>query len=175
MIKHATPKSLYRSRCRSCAAGRRPCAAGQAAARADVPVLHHCPRLGERKMMPETASFRAACGRYLHLWHLDDRCLQVRPHRLGDMAACASAAPAQGGSAGMDQAHSADGPHVIGFDGKSHVIWRNGEVVFEGSRIIFVGRGFEGHVDERIDYGNAIIGAGVHRPRCAGRPRLRRC
>ncbi len=49
---------------------------------------------------------------------------------------------------------------VIGFDGKGHVIWRNGEVVFEGPRIIFVGRGFEGHVDERIDYGNAIIGPG---------------
>jgi cytosine/adenosine deaminase-related metal-dependent hydrolase len=50
--------------------------------------------------------------------------------------------------------------HVIGFDGKGHVLWRNGEVVFEGARILFAGRGFEGRIDEDIDYGEAVIGPG---------------
>lgn len=50
--------------------------------------------------------------------------------------------------------------HVIGFDGTGHVLWRNGEVVFEGQRILFVGRGFEGRVDEDIDHGEAVIGPG---------------
>ncbi len=50
--------------------------------------------------------------------------------------------------------------NVIGFDGRSHVIWRNGEIVIEGTRIIFVGRGFEGRTDGDIDYGEAMIGPG---------------
>lgn len=50
--------------------------------------------------------------------------------------------------------------HVIGFDGKGHVLWRNGEVVFEGDRILFLGRDFEGPVDEDIDHGQALIGPG---------------
>jgi cytosine/adenosine deaminase-related metal-dependent hydrolase len=49
---------------------------------------------------------------------------------------------------------------VVGFDGAQHVLWRNGEVVFEGSRILFVGRDFPGPVDQWIDYGNALIGPG---------------
>lgn len=50
---------------------------------------------------------------------------------------------------------------VVGFDGRSHVVWRNGEVVFTGDRIEFVGRHFPGHVDRRIDYGRALIGPGL--------------
>ena len=49
---------------------------------------------------------------------------------------------------------------VVGFDGTQHVLWRDGEVVFEGSRIEFVGRGYPGPVDQWIDYGNALIGPG---------------
>lgn len=49
---------------------------------------------------------------------------------------------------------------VVGFDGAQHVLWRDGEVVFEGSRILFVGRGFAGPVDQWIDHGNALIGPG---------------
>ncbi|MBC3269905.1 MULTISPECIES: amidohydrolase family protein [Pseudomonas] len=49
---------------------------------------------------------------------------------------------------------------VVGFDGTQHVLWRDGEVVFEGSRIEFVGRGYSGPVDQWIDYGNALIGPG---------------
>ncbi|KAE9644651.1 amidohydrolase family protein [Pseudomonas sp. PB106] len=49
---------------------------------------------------------------------------------------------------------------VVGFDGTQHVLWRDGEVVFAGSRIEFVGRGYAGPVDQWIDYGNALIGPG---------------
>nr|WP_225927233.1 amidohydrolase family protein [Pseudomonas ekonensis] len=49
---------------------------------------------------------------------------------------------------------------VVGFDGTRHVLWRDGEVVFEGSRIVFVGRGYPGPVDGWTDYGNALIGPG---------------
>jgi cytosine/adenosine deaminase-related metal-dependent hydrolase len=50
--------------------------------------------------------------------------------------------------------------HVIGFDGRGHVLWRNGEVVFADGRILFVGRGFEGRIDEDLDFGEAVIGPG---------------
>ena len=50
--------------------------------------------------------------------------------------------------------------HIIGFDGHSHIIIEQGEVVFEGNTILFVGHGFEGHVDRSIDYGHAVIGPG---------------
>lgn len=50
---------------------------------------------------------------------------------------------------------------IIGFDGTSHVFWRNGEVVFSGDRIEFVGRDFPGHVDRTVDCGNAVISPGL--------------
>ncbi|MFX1765794.1 hypothetical protein PWP93_25010 [Paraburkholderia sp. A1RI-2L] len=50
---------------------------------------------------------------------------------------------------------------VIGFDGRSHVFWRDGEVVFSGERIEFVGRGFAGPVDHTVDYGQAVISPGL--------------
>src|SRR6187399_2655135 len=50
---------------------------------------------------------------------------------------------------------------VIGFDGRSHVYWRKGEVVFSDSRIEFVGRDFPGPVDHVVDYGHAVIGPGL--------------
>ena len=50
---------------------------------------------------------------------------------------------------------------VIGFDGESHVYWRDGEVVFSGDRIEFVGRNFQGHVDRTVDYGQAVICPGL--------------
>ncbi len=42
---------------------------------------------------------------------------------------------------------------VLGFDGASHVLWRDGEVVFAGDRIEFVGRGFPGPVDRTSTMG----------------------
>ena len=49
---------------------------------------------------------------------------------------------------------------VVGFDGRQHVLWRHGEVVFEGGKIVFVGRGFPGEVAQWVDYGHALIGPG---------------
>ncbi len=46
---------------------------------------------------------------------------------------------------------------VVGFDGTSHVFWRDGEVVFSGDRIEFVGRNFPGRVDRTVDHGQAVI------------------
>ncbi|MBU3737505.1 MAG: amidohydrolase family protein [Rhodoferax sp.] len=50
---------------------------------------------------------------------------------------------------------------VLGFDGRGHVLWRNGEVVFSGKHIEFVGRGFSGTVDCRRDFGRALISPGL--------------
>ena len=51
--------------------------------------------------------------------------------------------------------------YVIGFDGSAHELWRDGEVVFSGNAIEFVGRGFQGRVDRTIDYGRAVISPGL--------------
>ncbi|MEO5606875.1 MAG: amidohydrolase family protein [Polaromonas sp.] len=50
---------------------------------------------------------------------------------------------------------------VVGFNGTSHEVWRNGEVVFSGNTIEFVGRNFQGHVDKTVDYGRALLGPGL--------------
>jgi cytosine/adenosine deaminase-related metal-dependent hydrolase len=50
---------------------------------------------------------------------------------------------------------------VVGFNGKSHELWRDGEVVFSADKIEFVGREFPGHVDKTVDYGHALIGPGL--------------
>ena len=49
---------------------------------------------------------------------------------------------------------------VLGFKRSVHVIYKNGEVVFEGNKILHVGYEFPGEVDRTIDYGNALIGPG---------------
>ncbi len=50
--------------------------------------------------------------------------------------------------------------YVIGFDGRGHVIWRQGEVVYAGDRIEFVGQRFAGETDRTLDFGRAMIGPG---------------
>jgi cytosine/adenosine deaminase-related metal-dependent hydrolase len=50
--------------------------------------------------------------------------------------------------------------HVIAWDGRSHRTLRDGEVVFRGDTILFVGRGFDGPVDHEIDGGRAVLGPG---------------
>lgn len=50
--------------------------------------------------------------------------------------------------------------YVIAWDGASHRTLRDGEVVYRGDTILFVGRGFEGPVDVEIDGGNAVLGPG---------------
>ena len=49
---------------------------------------------------------------------------------------------------------------VVGYENGGHVLLPFGEVVFENGAIIFVGHGFSGHVDRRIDCGAALIGPG---------------
>jgi cytosine/adenosine deaminase-related metal-dependent hydrolase len=51
--------------------------------------------------------------------------------------------------------------YVVGFNGGSHELWQNGEVVFEDDAILFVGRNFPGHLDRIVDYGDALIGPGL--------------
>ncbi|MCR2823295.1 chlorohydrolase family protein [Lederbergia panacisoli] len=52
------------------------------------------------------------------------------------------------------------GAYVIGHDGDDHVIYKNGEVVFEGNTIEYVGKSYEGNVDREIAAGNAIVSPG---------------
>ena len=49
---------------------------------------------------------------------------------------------------------------VIGHEHGTHVIHEHAEVVFQGSTIVFVGQGYEGPVDQRHDFGEAIISPG---------------
>src|SRR5215469_15994530 len=50
---------------------------------------------------------------------------------------------------------------VIGFNGVSHELWRDGEVVFSDGRIEFVGRDFPGRADRTVNYGRAVIAPGL--------------
>lgn len=50
--------------------------------------------------------------------------------------------------------------YVVGFNGASHTLWRDGEVVFDDQTILFVGRRFPGPVDRTVDYEDALIGPG---------------
>ncbi len=50
---------------------------------------------------------------------------------------------------------------VVGHKDSSHRLLRNGEVVFEGGEILFVGHGFPGEVARRVDFGNALISPGL--------------
>jgi cytosine/adenosine deaminase-related metal-dependent hydrolase len=49
---------------------------------------------------------------------------------------------------------------VVGHRDGRHVLYRDGEVVFERDRIVFVGHGYPGPVARRVDYGAALIGPG---------------
>ena len=50
---------------------------------------------------------------------------------------------------------------VVGHANGRHALIGNGEVVFEGDRIIFVGRDFPGEVAARHDFGMALISPGL--------------
>ena len=52
------------------------------------------------------------------------------------------------------------GAFVIGFDGDDHVIYPNGEVVYQRDTILFVGHGYDQPVDQTVDAGQAIISPG---------------
>ena len=49
---------------------------------------------------------------------------------------------------------------IVGHRDGRHCLLRDGEIVFEDGKVIFVGHGFAGEVAERHDHGNAIIAPG---------------
>jgi 8-oxoguanine deaminase len=51
--------------------------------------------------------------------------------------------------------------YVLGFDGTRHTLIEDGEVVFEGDSIVFVGRNYEGPVDEDRDYSQSLVMPGL--------------
>lgn len=51
--------------------------------------------------------------------------------------------------------------YILGYDGGGHVLIRDGDVVYENDRIIFVGHNYAGTVDESFDLGQAIITPGL--------------
>jgi cytosine/adenosine deaminase-related metal-dependent hydrolase len=53
------------------------------------------------------------------------------------------------------------GDWVVGHRDGRHCLLRSGEVVIEGDQVIFAGHGFPGEVEERRDYGIALITPGV--------------
>ncbi len=53
------------------------------------------------------------------------------------------------------------GAFVIGFDGNDHVIYPDGEVVYAGDTIIYVGHHYGEPVDQTIDAGLALISPGL--------------
>jgi cytosine/adenosine deaminase-related metal-dependent hydrolase len=55
---------------------------------------------------------------------------------------------------------------VIGFDGESHRIIREGVVVFEKERIIHIGKSYQGQVDERIDAKGKLVTPGFINTHC---------
>lgn len=50
---------------------------------------------------------------------------------------------------------------VVGHKDGGHRLLKDGEVVFEGGQILFVGHQFPGEVARRIDFGNALISPGL--------------
>lgn len=50
--------------------------------------------------------------------------------------------------------------YLIGFVDDDHCIIDGGEIVHDHDRVVFVGRGYDGPVDEEIDAGNAIVSPG---------------
>jgi 8-oxoguanine deaminase len=49
---------------------------------------------------------------------------------------------------------------VVGHDGRDHVVYERGEVVYEGSSVLFVGHAYPEPVDRTVDYGDAVISPG---------------
>ncbi len=53
------------------------------------------------------------------------------------------------------------GGWVVGFDGQHHELLRDGQVVYEDDRIIYVGYRFEGSFDRRIDAKGKLVSPGL--------------
>lgn len=50
--------------------------------------------------------------------------------------------------------------YVIGFKDGGHHIYEQGELVYRGDTVLFVGHGYQGQVDETLAMGNALVGPG---------------
>src|ERR671926_250050 len=50
---------------------------------------------------------------------------------------------------------------VVGFDGQSHVLIRDGVVVYEDDTIVAVGHQFDGQVDRTVDATNCLVSPGL--------------
>ncbi|MBM3733605.1 MAG: amidohydrolase family protein [Acidimicrobiia bacterium] len=52
------------------------------------------------------------------------------------------------------------GGWVVGFEGRGHILIRDGVVVYEDGRIVHVGRGFDGRADRTIDAKDKLVAPG---------------
>ena len=52
------------------------------------------------------------------------------------------------------------GRFVVGYEGSDHVVYRDGEVVYEDDRVVFVGHTYTEPVDRIIEAGDAVVGPG---------------
>jgi cytosine/adenosine deaminase-related metal-dependent hydrolase len=55
---------------------------------------------------------------------------------------------------------SIHGRFVVGYLNGDHVVYRDAEVVYQGSRVLFVGHDYPGAVDRTIEAGDALVGPG---------------
>src|SRR5271155_6046171 len=46
---------------------------------------------------------------------------------------------------------------LVGYVGNGHVLWRDAELVYEGTQIVFVGERFEGTADQVIGAGGKLV------------------
>jgi 5-methylthioadenosine/S-adenosylhomocysteine deaminase len=55
------------------------------------------------------------------------------------------------------------GRYIVGFDSEKqeHVIFKNGELVFEGDTVLYVGKRYEGEVDRVIDASRCLVSPGL--------------
>lgn len=60
----------------------------------------------------------------------------------------------------MNKITKLTGKFVIGYENDTHVIYKNGCIVFDGNTILYVGKNYDAHVDEEYDYGESIISPG---------------
>lgn len=60
----------------------------------------------------------------------------------------------------MSKTISLKSKFVIGHDGNSHVVYEDGQVVYSGNKIVFVGHEYGGPVDESHDFGLSVISPG---------------
>ena len=52
------------------------------------------------------------------------------------------------------------GGWIVGFEGGTHTLWRDGVVVIENDRVLHVGPPFDGHVDSEIDARGKLVSPG---------------